>query len=72
MKVNNIEDGISLILSKEKPLAAYLFSNDKKLKEEFVTRVSAGGISINEVALHVSIPFSWSYESLLNLTCNRS
>lgn len=76
MKVNNIEDGISLILSKEKPLAAYLFTNDKKLKEEFVTRVSAGGISINEVAIHVSLSFSWSYESLLKYkcmpTCNRS
>lgn len=55
VKVNNIEDGISLIHSKEKPLAAYLFTNDKKLKDEFVTRVSAGGIAINEVTLHVSL-----------------
>lgn len=55
MKVNNIKDGISLITSKEKPLAAYIFTNDKKLKEEFVQRVSAGGIGVNEVTLHVSL-----------------
>ena len=55
MKVNNIKDGINLITSKEKPLAAYIFTNDKKLKEEFVQRVSAGGIGVNEVTLHVSL-----------------
>ncbi|KAI3464528.1 hypothetical protein Pfo_021191 [Paulownia fortunei] len=40
--VNKIEDCIGLINSKEKPLAAYLFTNDKKLKEEFIRSVSAG------------------------------
>lgn len=47
MKVNDIRDGINLITSKEKPLAAYIFTNDKKLKENFVQRVSAGGIAVN-------------------------
>lgn len=55
MKVNKIEDSISLITSKEKPLAAYLFSNDKNLKEEFIASVSAGGIAINDTTLHVSL-----------------
>ncbi|WP_422482589.1 hypothetical protein, partial [Pleomorphochaeta sp. DL1XJH-081] len=33
MKVNNIKDGIDLVNAREKPLAAYIFTNDKKLKE---------------------------------------
>ena len=57
MKVNDIRDGINLITSKEKPLAAYIFTNDKKLKENFVQRVSAGGIAVNEVVIHVSLFF---------------
>ncbi|KAG6435934.1 hypothetical protein SASPL_100815 [Salvia splendens] len=64
--VNNIKDGINLITSKEKPLAAYIFTNDKKLKEEFVQRVSAGGIGVNEVTLHLAedtLPFGGVGES---------
>ncbi|KAL1533608.1 aldehyde dehydrogenase (NAD(+)) [Salvia divinorum] len=54
--VNDIRDGIDLITSKEKPLAAYIFTNDKKLKEDFVQRVSAGGIAVNEVTIHLTDP----------------
>ncbi|XP_057795730.1 aldehyde dehydrogenase isoform X2 [Salvia miltiorrhiza] len=64
--VNNIKDGINLITSKDKPLAAYIFTNDKKLKEEFVQRVSAGGISVNEVTIHLAeatLPFGGVGES---------
>ncbi|GFP84314.1 aldehyde dehydrogenase [Phtheirospermum japonicum] len=49
--VNKIEDCIRLINSKEKPLAAYLFTNDKRLKEEFIRNVSAGGMTINDTVL---------------------
>lgn len=64
--VNKIEDSITLIKAKEKPLAAYLFTNDKKLKEEFIRSVSAGGIAINEIALHAlepTLPFGGVGES---------
>lgn len=55
MKVNKIEDSISVINAREKPLAAYLFTDEKKLEEEFIGSVSAGGMSINETTLHVII-----------------
>ncbi|KAL0351508.1 UNVERIFIED_CONTAM: Aldehyde dehydrogenase [Sesamum calycinum] len=64
--VNKIEDSITLIKAKEKPLAAYLFTNDKKLKKEFIRSVSAGGIAINEIALHLlepTLPFGGVGES---------
>ncbi|KAL8459474.1 hypothetical protein ACS0TY_036821 [Phlomoides rotata] len=56
LTVNKIEECFSLITSKEKPLAAYLFTNDKKLKKEFVRSVSAGGIIINDTILHYLEP----------------
>ncbi|KAL6492895.1 hypothetical protein OROGR_032654 [Orobanche gracilis] len=64
--VDRIEDSIGLINSKGKPLAAYLFTNDKKLKEEFVGSVSAGGMVINDTIVHViehNLPFGGVGES---------
>ncbi|KAK6132349.1 hypothetical protein DH2020_033909 [Rehmannia glutinosa] len=54
--VNKIEDSFGLINSKGKPLAAYLFTNDKKLKEEFIRNVSAGGMAINDTVMHITEP----------------
>ncbi|KAL6515530.1 hypothetical protein OROHE_018564 [Orobanche hederae] len=64
--VDRIEDSIGLINSKGKPLAAYLFTNDKKLKEEFIGSVSAGGMVINDTIVHVierNLPFGGVGES---------
>ena len=54
MKVDKIEECFGVINGKEKPLAAYLFTNDKKLEEKFVANISAGGMIINDTILHVS------------------
>ncbi|KAJ4795214.1 Aldehyde dehydrogenase [Rhynchospora pubera] len=54
--VEKLEDCFELINSRPKPLAAYLFSKNKRLEEEFVQKVFAGGILINDVALHVANP----------------
>ncbi|KAK4481307.1 hypothetical protein RD792_012192 [Penstemon davidsonii] len=66
LTVDKIEDSIGRINSKEKPLAAYLFTNDKKLEEEFIKNVSAGGMAINDTVLHLavnSLPFGGVGES---------
>lgn len=54
-KVEKIEDSFEVIKSKPKPLAAYLFTNNEKLKTEFIKDISAGGMLINDTILHVSI-----------------
>ena len=51
--VSKIEDGFQVIRSKPKPLAAYLFTDNKVLQNRFVENVSAGGMGINETVLHV-------------------
>jgi aldehyde dehydrogenase (NAD+) len=51
--VNKLEESFDFINEGTKPLAAYLFTNDNKFKEEFVKNVSAGGLLINDTVLHV-------------------
>ena len=54
MKVDKIEECVGVINAKEKPLAAYLFTNDKKLEDKFVGNISSGAMIINDTVLHVS------------------
>ncbi|MCE3052280.1 Aldehyde dehydrogenase 3 member H1 [Datura stramonium] len=64
--VNKVEDSIHFINAREKPLAAYLFTSNKKLEEEFVMNISAGGLLINDTTLHLalsSLPFGGVGES---------
>lgn len=51
---------IHFIQTREKPLACYLFSTDKKRQNELIRRVSFGGGCINHTLIHLStskIPF---------------
>ncbi|XP_061360008.1 aldehyde dehydrogenase family 3 member I1, chloroplastic-like isoform X2 [Gastrolobium bilobum] len=50
--VDNIEDSFSIIKSKPKPLAAYLFTNNEQLKKDYVENISSGGMLINDTILH--------------------
>ncbi|XP_045809634.1 aldehyde dehydrogenase family 3 member H1-like [Trifolium pratense] len=64
--VNKLEESFDFINEGTKPLAAYLFTNDNKFKEEFVKNVSAGGLLINDTVLHVvvhTLPFGGVGES---------
>ncbi|KAF9608977.1 hypothetical protein IFM89_012316 [Coptis chinensis] len=53
--VDNLEESFALILSKDKPLAAYLFTKDKKLEQKFVSTISSGGMIVNDTVIHVII-----------------
>ncbi|CAA7016637.1 unnamed protein product [Microthlaspi erraticum] len=64
--LNNLEESFDVIRSRPKPLAAYLFTQNQKLKERFAMTVSAGGIVVNDIAVHLavhSLPFGGVGES---------
>ncbi|KAL6522174.1 hypothetical protein OROMI_032051 [Orobanche minor] len=66
VEVNKIEECFRVINVKEKPLAAYVFTNDKNLKDEFTRNVAAGGMAINDTVLHFvepGLPFGGVGES---------
>lgn len=60
LNVNNYEDAIKFINSREKPLALYIFSSNKGVIQSFLKNVSSGGVVINDTLMHFltdSLPF---------------
>lgn len=55
MEVPDLEGAISRIRAHPKPLAAYLFSSSKASADRFIDQVSAGGICLNDVMLHMAV-----------------
>lgn len=56
----NFNEALLQIAAYEKPLSAYLFSDNSEEKEEFTTKISFGGGCINDVVMHLSndyLPF---------------
>ncbi|CAL5206628.1 unnamed protein product [Lathyrus oleraceus] len=53
--VDRIEESFEVINSGPKPLAAYIFTNNKNLKEQFVKTISAGGLVINDTTIHLAV-----------------
>ena len=49
------EEAIAQVNSKPKPLALYIFSNDKALQNQVLSATSSGGVCINDVILHTAI-----------------
>ncbi len=57
---DNYQSTLQEIAQKEKPLSAYLFSNDAIEKEQFLNSISFGGGCINDVIVHFTndnLPF---------------
>ncbi|RLN31162.1 aldehyde dehydrogenase family 3 member H1-like [Panicum miliaceum] len=64
--VDKIHESFDLINSMTRPLAAYLFSKDSKLKRQFERNVSAGGMIFNDTGIHLTnqhLPFGGVGES---------
>lgn len=58
--VESYEAAIKFIRSREKPLAFYIFSENKKTIKHMIREVSAGGICVNDTIVHIctdSLPF---------------
>jgi len=60
MTVQSLDDAISFVNSRPKPLAAYLFTKSKSVRERVVKEVPAGGMVINHLLFHFAtnkLPF---------------
>ncbi|CAB1325140.1 unnamed protein product [Coregonus sp. 'balchen'] len=58
--VSDVGDAIRFINGKEKPLALYVFSSDKKVIKRMIAETSSGGVVVNDVIMHYvlnSLPF---------------
>ncbi|WP_297482744.1 coniferyl aldehyde dehydrogenase [uncultured Photobacterium sp.] len=56
----NIQQAMDYINARERPLALYIFSNDKTVHQQVINQTRSGGVTINDVMLHVAqddLPF---------------
>ncbi|PSU57455.1 coniferyl aldehyde dehydrogenase [Photobacterium phosphoreum] len=55
-----LQQALDYINARERPLALYLFSNDKTVQQQVLDQTRSGGVAINDVMLHVAqddLPF---------------
>lgn len=57
LQFENIEDALSLIKSKEKPLALYYFGENPRMQSQVMEYVSFGGGAINDTFFHLANPY---------------
>jgi len=59
--VKTMEEALSIVEEKERPLALYVFSEDKKFVEETLTRITSGGAAVNsameQIIANKELPF---------------
>lgn len=52
-KVRDIDEAIDFVNGREKPLALYLFTKDKGIEDEVLSRTSSGGACVNGTLMHI-------------------
>jgi aldehyde dehydrogenase (NAD+) len=66
LKIDSAEDAIAFINRRAKPLALYVFSENKAVQQNVVARTSSGGVSVNHTWMHLAVhdlPFGGVGES---------
>ena len=53
LTVQSLDEAITFVNSRPKPLAAYLFTKAKSVRERVIKEVPAGGMLVNHLALPV-------------------
>ncbi|KAJ8299201.1 hypothetical protein KUTeg_023261 [Tegillarca granosa] len=64
------KEAIQYINSKDKPLAMYIFTNDKKVKQNFLQNTSSGAFLVNDTMVHggvITLPFGGVGNSVLDI-----
>ena len=54
---DKIDEAVDYINNREKPLSAYLFTRDSKIKEYVRDNTSSGALDINDTLVHFSSPY---------------
>lgn len=64
--VRSVEEALEIVNARPKPLALYLFTNDKGIQERVIGQTSAGGVCVNDTLMHFTnkaLPFGGVGES---------
>jgi aldehyde dehydrogenase (NAD+) len=55
IEYSDIAEALAMINAKPKPLALYLFTNNKTLQERVLQSTSSGGVCINDTIMHLGV-----------------
>jgi len=53
--VDDVQDAIKYINANEKPLALYVFSNNKKITNLILDNTTCGGVTVNDTIMHLAV-----------------
>ena len=53
---SKLEEAISFVNARKKPLALYVFTDDKKVADAVLSRTSSGGGCVNDTIIHLATP----------------
>ncbi|MCI1209164.1 MAG: aldehyde dehydrogenase [Treponema sp.] len=56
LSYTDIQEAVEFIVNRPAPLALYLFTNDKKIQNFFMTQIPFGGGCINDTVIHLASP----------------
>ncbi len=56
LSVPDVEAAIAFVNGRDKPLALYVFAEDRQVQQDVLDRTSSGGAVVNHVILHLSVP----------------
>lgn len=56
LEYNTLEEAIAFVNERPKPLALYLFSQNKAKQQQILNSTSSGGVCLNDTIMHVGIP----------------
>lgn len=56
LKVGGVDEAIAFINARPKPLAMYIFTDDRASRDALLERTSAGGAVVNHVVVHLAAP----------------
>ncbi len=56
LSVNDISEAIAFINERPKPLALYLYSNNKRLRQQVIDQTSSGAVVVNHNCIHAVVP----------------
>ena len=56
LEFDEIEDAADYVANRPKPLAFYLFTNDRTLAKRMIAKISFGGGCINDTIMHIGNP----------------
>lgn len=57
LEYHNLDQVIEAVNSRPKPLALYLFTNDKQIEQRIMSTVSFGGGCVNDTIMHLVSPY---------------